>query len=611
MTDLGNENLRDGETAKRRATNMKARLKGLGHDIPISHVYELLATSCGYRNWPTMNAALSSSSVRSASGATAEEEFTPDRPTFVNDNGDPVQLPPSGRWGFELVLGPPGKGKTSFSQAVDLKRIEQSLDATGLFLPHMIFIDIEGSTRAFIERAREMVPKKTRHLVKQVRLRTDRSQSINILDTPLGLRKPPAAQRQLIVNFIMSISEISADDPQFDLATEAIMMALDAAYTELAGLTPGSKPNLYVKGISNELDRDIAKLLPPSANTSTWWGIADAFFEAGHRSHAVVAQRFAVPHLGDLCRVGFGVDHPHGEIAEHLAFRITRHIDRFPIRSEVTDIPPVHARILSVDLSDFAQRRGQEATLDVDRAFLLARQTFCARQFFPAHDEKIVPRLYARDYVGKWVYPERGQQELLVYDDINRLSVDGSAIRQIETDIDQANKRSVNIRVSAQALWIIPETLAGQAMRIYMLGVGKREIDRLVSSFGLSSEWLKSCVHRLSGPDRSGLPFSISERRPQGTPPRFATLVMGSEGIWAASMNPDDIVIRDAVAEEVGIVAARKVLAKRFPSGSAYAEIETRLLSRNVSGLPAEIVHEMRSHVVATIATEIASLSAD
>jgi hypothetical protein len=45
-------------TTKKRAQAVKARLEELGHITPLTHAYEILATSLGYRNWPTMKAML-------------------------------------------------------------------------------------------------------------------------------------------------------------------------------------------------------------------------------------------------------------------------------------------------------------------------------------------------------------------------------------------------------------------------------------------------------------------------------------------------------------------------------------------------------------------------
>jgi hypothetical protein len=49
MTTLGNEKLHaDAESAKRRAYTIKDRLSELGHKVPLTHAYEILASSCGY-----------------------------------------------------------------------------------------------------------------------------------------------------------------------------------------------------------------------------------------------------------------------------------------------------------------------------------------------------------------------------------------------------------------------------------------------------------------------------------------------------------------------------------------------------------------------------------
>jgi hypothetical protein len=46
------------DQAKQRAYAIKARMTELGNSVSMTHAYELVATSCGYRNWPTMKASL-------------------------------------------------------------------------------------------------------------------------------------------------------------------------------------------------------------------------------------------------------------------------------------------------------------------------------------------------------------------------------------------------------------------------------------------------------------------------------------------------------------------------------------------------------------------------
>lgn len=49
------------ERVNKSAYSIKERLTELGHKIPLTHVYEILATSAGFRNWSTMKAKLKQS----------------------------------------------------------------------------------------------------------------------------------------------------------------------------------------------------------------------------------------------------------------------------------------------------------------------------------------------------------------------------------------------------------------------------------------------------------------------------------------------------------------------------------------------------------------------
>ncbi|MBY3151409.1 hypothetical protein HFO56_03275 [Rhizobium laguerreae] len=85
MTTLGNENLR-AETAKKRAHAIKTRLEALGHPVSLSHGYEVLATSCGHRNWPTMKAGLDNVEPTHGVEKTAPDREAPASPFLGSTN---------------------------------------------------------------------------------------------------------------------------------------------------------------------------------------------------------------------------------------------------------------------------------------------------------------------------------------------------------------------------------------------------------------------------------------------------------------------------------------------------------------------------------------------
>jgi hypothetical protein len=59
------------DQAKQRAYAIKARMAELGNSVSMTHAYELVATSCGYRNWPTMKVNLAVSEPSNSLPATS------------------------------------------------------------------------------------------------------------------------------------------------------------------------------------------------------------------------------------------------------------------------------------------------------------------------------------------------------------------------------------------------------------------------------------------------------------------------------------------------------------------------------------------------------------
>lgn len=82
-----------------------------------------------------------------------------------------------------------------------------------------------------------------------------------------------------------------------------------------------------------------------------------------------------------------------------------------------------------------------------------------------------------------------------------------------------------------------------------------------------------------------------------------------TESIWAASTAPDDVLLKNKLTEEIGSEIAIKTLAKRFPRGSAGAEIDRRMAARDIKGLSSDIIDRMRHQLTVTLALELSSLT--
>lgn len=100
MTTLGNENARSPiEKLKKRAYTIQSRMKELGHQVSLAHAYEVLATSSGFRNWPTMKAKAASSERNFRIGhevrftREVKGDFVVGKPKVLANEKKPIEIP--------------------------------------------------------------------------------------------------------------------------------------------------------------------------------------------------------------------------------------------------------------------------------------------------------------------------------------------------------------------------------------------------------------------------------------------------------------------------------------------------------------------------------------
>jgi hypothetical protein len=295
MTNLGNENLcADSEQAKRRAKSIKTRMKELGYEMPLTHAYEALASSCGFRNWPTMKAQF--------------DQPVYAKPTFLDEleiefSGESnlissLKQVKGGR--LDLFYAPTGKGKTTLINALILENVRQAL-SKGRGLPEVRIIDVGPSTTGLVDALRELLPAKRKDEVAYFSVKRDGVITLNPFDLPLGLREPTARMRTSLVHLMMSMAfgwrEISNSH---DLKT-FFGSLIDSVYNRLSDRGAGV-PKLY--GATNSsLVREInARLLkgPRRNEAVSWWNIVDELVEGGEFELAELAQRHAVPTMQDF-----------------------------------------------------------------------------------------------------------------------------------------------------------------------------------------------------------------------------------------------------------------------------------------------------------------------
>ena len=484
-------------------------------------------------------------------------------------------------YGFELIHGIPGRGKSVLMNCLTLAHLLQ-----GARLPYAATIDIGPSSAGLISLIRESLPVARRGEAAWFRLRMIPEHAINPMDTPLGCRHPLAAGRAFLENLLGLIFTPAGAEGVPDGVRETIGPALDAVYAMRSDGRPGAEPHRYADGRDPAVDEALVSYgcrLPADA---LWWEAVDALFEAGNPAAAARAQRYAVPVLSDLlsavrdpgvqeligdARYGRGAE----TVTQAFARVLTALASSWPCLFQPTRFDTGAARVVSVDLSEVAPTGSAEADRQTAAFYMVARQLL-TRDWWTGPDEmERVPERY-RDWHIARARALREAPKRFAYDEFHRTAGARAVRAQVERDVREARKMRVRLVLASQRLEDFGEGLVELANRYWILGAGGEagEIERLSGVFGLSETAAAAVRSRLTGPGRAGAPVLLIASDRRG---RFEQLMLNTPGpveLWALTTSPADVALRERVSRRLRPAQARAALARRFPAGTARAELD-------------------------------------
>ena len=200
-------------------------------------------------------------------------------------------------YGFELIYGVPGRGKSVLMNSLGLAF---SLQGGQARLPLSATIDIGPSSAGLISLIREALPPDRRHEAGWFALRMTREHAINPCDTQLGCRAPLPAERAFLVNLLGLMMTPAGAEGVPDGMRELIGPAITAVYALRSDKIAGAEPHAYTAGRDGSVDAALAAAGIDLPEAALWWEIVDLLFEAGAHAAAARAQLYAVPVLGDL-----------------------------------------------------------------------------------------------------------------------------------------------------------------------------------------------------------------------------------------------------------------------------------------------------------------------
>ena len=109
-----------------------------------------------------------------------------------------------------------------------------------------------------------------------------------------------------------------------------------------------------------------------------------------------------------------------------------------------------------------------------------------------------------------------------------------------------------------------------------ILGASEEEGDHLAERFGLNPAERQAMRRHLHGPTPDGAPLLLSVDTTRGRFTQLVYLTTGVQERWALTTVEQDRALRQRVMERLPAAAARRALARRFPSGSCVAELRER-----------------------------------
>ena len=505
----------------------------------------------------------------------------------------PLSMAGGGDYGFELIYGLPGQGKSVLMNALGLAFC---LERGRARLPLAAVIDIGPSSSGLVSLIREALPPERRHEAGWFPLRMTAEHAINPCDTQLGCRTSLPAERAFLANLLSLMVTPAGAAGAPDGMRELIGPSIAGAYALRSDHEPGAEPHAYTEGRDREVDAAIAVCGLRLPERPLWWEVVDLLFEAGAVEAAARAQRYAVPTLGDLLAsvrepavqglVGDAAYGRGGETVTQAFIRILTALSGdWPVMFAPTAFDIGGARLAAIDLAEVAPQGSAEADRQSAAFYLLARHALTRHWWIGEESLSAIPEPY-REWHTARLRDIRESPKRLCYDEFHRTAGAPAVRAQVERDVREARKLRVRLALASQRLEDFGGALAELANRYWILGAGgkAREAETLSALFALNETLSETVRYRLTGPDRDGAPALLIA---SGAGGRFEQLVVNTPGpveLWALTTSPADVALRNRVHALLPPARARAALARTFPAGTAREWIETELARADVAG---------------------------
>lgn len=494
---------------------------------------------------------------------------------------------------FDLIFAQPGAGKSVLMNTLNLG----TCLGPGLSkLPYVAIVDIGPSSAGLISMIRESLPPNRKHEAAHYRWQMSPQYAVNPFDTQLGCRYPLMDERAYLIELLVLLSTPPGQTKPYDGMQQLAGLVVDEMFRWRADNEANAEPRPYLPRLDAEIDEALGKYNVHLPSDPYWWDVVDKFFDLGEYHLANLAQRHAVPVLGDAITAArrpqirtLLEDTQIGGSSETVinAFErmITSAVREYPILSAVTKFDIADARVCALDLMDVSPQGDESSDRQTAIMYMLARHCLVRSWWVSTDSLRQIPEKY-QAYHEVRLRDIAETPKRLCYDEFHRTSKSASVRNQIIRDVREGRKRSVQIVLASQLLDDFDKDMVDLATGVWVLGtaVSDAAVDAAQERFGLSNTARNIIRYRLTGPRAGGAPCLFVLGTNEGRYEQHLINTLGPIELWALSTSSEDVAIRDRLYARMGARRARQMLAASFPGGSARAEIKRRVYARSEKG---------------------------
>jgi len=440
---------------------------------------------------------------------------------------------------------------------------------------------------------KEALPVNRQHEVAYYRLQMAHKFAINPFDTQLGMRYPLMDERSYLVELITLLCTPPGYEKPYDGIQQLAGLVVDEMSRWRDDSAANAEPRPYLPRLDPEVDEALQKFNVHLPTDPYWWDVVDKMFDLGQYHVAALAQRHAVPTLGDTITAArrpqirslleqTSVGGSSESVINAFERMITSAIRELPILSSVTQFDIGVTRVCALDLMDVCPQGDEVADRQTSIMYMLARHVLVRSWWMGVESLQFVPEKY-RLYHEKRLIDIAESPKRLGYDEFHRTSSSSSVRGQVIRDVREGRKRGVQIILASQLLDDFSQDMIDLATGVWVLGtaISDAAVENVRERFGLSDTARDVIRYKLTGPKAGGAPALFVLGTTEGRYEQYLINTLGPIELWALSTSQEDVALRNRLYGRLGAGRARNMLANVFPGGSARTEIKRRVMMKS------------------------------